>query len=375
MADNSRTKYSKFRRPAAKGIISVILLSASTLLLFIADKSAVFAQWYCDYVYRYLVEIFGRFFSLFPFSVSEIALYTLLLGLCGGFLVFLYRIAFKKSRLVTLAKSGTSLLLILSVLLFTYTLGCGINYKKASFSRQNNLFTREYTKNELADLCRKLTEDVNYWAPMVARNEDGVAVEGSGLKKEAVNAMKSLSQSYKDLQGYYPRPKKLLVSDILSVQKTSGIYSPFTIEANYNSDMTAFNLPFTACHELSHLRGYMQEDEANFIAYLACMSSDSPDFKYSGSLLAWIYTTNVLYRTDADLYSQVRSSLLPDVEADLNANTMFWRQYDGQIAKAASKVNDTYLKANGDSDGVSSYNRMVDLLVAYDTATLAAADR
>ena len=28
-------------------------------------------------------------------------------------------------------------------------------------------------------------------------------------------------------------------------------------------------------------------------------------------------------------------------------------------------VNDSYLKANGQADGVKSYNRMVDLLVAY----------
>ena len=28
-------------------------------------------------------------------------------------------------------------------------------------------------------------------------------------------------------------------------------------------------------------------------------------------------------------------------------------------------MNDTYLKANGQKDGVKSYNRMVDLIVAY----------
>ena len=31
----------------------------------------------------------------------------------------------------------------------------------------------------------------------------------------------------------------------------------------------------------------------------------------------------------------------------------------------ADKVNDTYLKVNGQTDGVQSYNRMVDLIVAY----------
>ena len=33
--------------------------------------------------------------------------------------------------------------------------------------------------------------------------------------------------------------------------------------------------------------------------------------------------------------------------------------------RPADKINDTYLKANGQADGVQSYSRMVDLIVAY----------
>ena len=77
--------------------------------------------------------------------------------------------------------------------------------------------------------------------------------------------MFSLGATYPELSGYYPQPKGLLFPAFLSVQNLSGIYSPFTIEANYNSAMVSYNLPFTICHELSHLRGFMQEEEANFI--------------------------------------------------------------------------------------------------------------
>ena len=38
--------------------------------------------------------------------------------------------------------------------------------------------------------------------------------------------------------------------------------------------MVSYNLPFTTCHELSHLRGFMQEEEANFIGFLACVNAD-----------------------------------------------------------------------------------------------------
>ena len=40
-------------------------------------------------------------------------------------------------------------------------------------------------------------------------------------------------------------------------------------------------------------------------------------------------------------------------------------KYDGAVAEVSNKVNDTYLKANGQEDGVESYDRMVDLIVGY----------
>lgn len=52
-------------------------------------------------------------------------------------------------------------------------------------------------------------------------------------------------------------------------------------------------------------------------------------------------------------------------EADLAANNVFWEKYEGTLSEMADKVNDTYLKVNGQTDGVQSYNRMVDLIVAY----------
>ena len=174
-----------------------------------------------------------------------------------------------------------------------------------------------------------------------------------------------LAEKYPDMKGYYPHPKPVCVSEILSYQNLSGVYSPFTIEANYNGDMQDYNIPFTACHELSHLRGFMQEQEANFIAFLACSGSEEEAFAYSGYLMGWILCMNVLYRADYDAWEEVRSQLPQEAEQDLKLNREFWAEYDGRIAEVSNRVNDTYLKANGQSDGVKSYNRMVDLIVAY----------
>ena len=52
------------------------------------------------------------------------------------------------------------------------------------------------------------------------------------------------------------------------------------------------------------------------------------------------------------------------VQRDLAANNAYWDQFEGPIAQISSQVNDSYLKANQQEDGVKSYGKMVDLLLA-----------
>ena len=150
----------------------------------------------------------------------------------------------------------------------------------------------------------------------------------------------------------------------MSYCQITGIFIPFTCEANVNVDIPYYNLPSTMCHELTHLRGYMREDEANFIAYLASLQSDSPDFQYSGVMLAYAYVENALYRADQQAWREASALLSDGVRRDLAANSAYWKQFEGPVAEISSQVNDSYLKANKQEDGVKSYGRMVDLLLA-----------
>ena len=43
----------------------------------------------------------------------------------------------------------------------------------------------------------------------------------------------------------------------------------------------------------------------------------------------------------------------------------FWKRYEGKIDDISNEINNTYLKANGVSEGVKSYGKMVDLLLVY----------
>jgi len=334
-----------------------IFLVSGIILQIAARKLPGFSQWYATNIYPLLVGSGGRLSGAVSFSVVEILLYILAVLL----ILFIFNSLRKKQFYNFL----TNIFLVAAILFFLYCSNCGVNYYRVSFAENNGLNAQNYSVNELKETCEWLTKEVSYWASHVKRDENGIMCLSLDERLEAVNVMERLGDTYPELAGYYPKPKALLNHWILSVQKLSGVYSPFTIEANYNAEMVDYNIPLTVCHELSHLKGFMQEEEANFIAFLACCESEKADFQYGGYMLAWIHCMNLLYRTDYDAWEEIRLTLSKEIEPDLKANSTFWDQYDGTVAEVADQMNDTYLKANGQSDGVKSYGRMADLIVVY----------
>ena len=178
-------------------------------------------------------------------------------------------------------------------------------------------------------------------------------------------AMEKLGQRYRRLSGHYPFPKPILNTWILSVQQTTGVYSPFTVEANYNRDIAYYDIPFTICHELSHLRGYMQEEEANFIGVLATIGANDLYFNYSGYVSAWVYAGNALARIDSTAFATLYARINARTRQDMLYNNAYWKQFEGKPAEAHEQLNDAYLKMQGQTTGVRSYGHVTDLMLEY----------
>lgn len=328
-------------------VTGVLLLALAAAGQFAARTFVSFGSWYAVHVYSFVVAVAGRLWGLFPISVAEFGLYGL------GIAALWYVVRHRKDWVAVASRA----IVLLGGAAFLYTYQCGINYYRRPFSGECNLEIRESSLEELKELCGYLAERVNETA-------DGSPYE-TEWERWGQQAMAGLGREYPGLAGYYPRPKGVAVSWILSVQQLSGIYSPFTVEANYNREMTDYNIPHTICHELSHLRGYMREDEANFIGYLACVRSDKKAFQYSGYLTGWVYAANALARQDWESYKELYGQLLPQAAQDLEKNNAFWNQYEGKAAEVSNQINDTYLKLNDQKEGVRTYGRMVDLMLAY----------
>lgn len=344
--------------------IAIISLEISKHSTFVAEE--IFAS----RIFKVYSQIISSITGLVPFSIAEWAIVFGTILIPAAIIFWVLRIIKNNDRRWDIFFKGIlDMLCIACLAVMILVLGCSINYYREPFSSFANLEVRDSSKEELQGLCYELAADaVNYRSQINSENEDGIyelsmsVRELSGLCRSAYD---TLSVEYPILGGLYPRTKSVFFSRQMSMAEFTGMYVPFTMEANINTDASDYSIASTMCHELAHLRGFIREDEANYIAYIACMASDNAEVKYSGSMEALIYAGNALYAKDAELYWEVRATYSEEVVADLAANSAYWAQFhDTKISNTADTINDTYLKANDQEDGVASYGRMVDLLLA-----------
>ncbi len=256
-----------------------------------------------------------------------------------------------------------------SVIYFFYSFGCGINYYRYNVSDLLGLKVTESTKEDLYNLTLELADNASALREQLTNeDEDGaykLPYSKFELGRQAKKAFENLAEKNSLFGGHYPAPKCVMLSKLMSRTEITGIYTCWTMEANVDVDIPDYSIGSTMCHELSHLRGFIREDEANYISYIACMEGDK-DLQYSGTLLALIYTGNALAAKDGDLYADAWFNHYSDeVRRDLAGGSEYWKQFENTVvSETTEKLNDSYLKANEQEDGTESYGRVVDLLLA-----------
>lgn len=372
--DKKRPPKTKRRLYLLALLLDLLALAANQL----AARSSAFANAYSHYVYRVLSLGIGSVTGLLTFSVVELLLYATILFVLFDFVKQLRR-AIRAAVARPLRRFLGHLFLILSALLVLYVFLCGINYHRTSFSEEAGLSVTidehgtVYDEADLIALCDYLVTEINATeaqldVPFIGQTTETPKASAAWLwhaGRTGQRAMEKLGQRYSRLSGHYPFPKPILNTWLLSVQQTTGVYSPFTVEANYNRDIAYYDIPFTICHELSHLRGYMQEEEANFIGVLSTIGADDLYFNYSGYVSAWVYAGNALARIDSTAFATLYARINARTRQDMLYNNAYWKQFEGKPAEAHEQLNDAYLKIQGQATGVRSYGHVTDLMLEY----------
>lgn len=355
-----------------KRIWLLLLIPASVLILELAKKSVFFTEEImAKRIYKVISVGISAVTRWFPFSLAEL---TVVLS-PFVFLICLIRLIVqlikkKEERFYRCMLAILNLACIASVIFFVYVVGCGVNYHRVSIARYCDITVRNSSKEELYGLCRELADEATALRAELSEYEDEEGalrnpVSNRELGRMVRDSYTELSKKIPVLSGWYPAPKGIFFSRVFSAMEITGVFTCWTMESNVNIDIPDYSIAHTMAHELGHLHGFMKEEEANFLSCIACRESDSVLVRYSGAMLALVHCGNALAGQDMEMYSELWSHYGEGVVRDFIANSAYWKQFeDTVVSQTADKVNDTYLKANDQEDGVKSYGRVVDLLLA-----------
>ena len=316
-------------------------------------------------VYSFIMTILDGFL---PFSLGEWLFILFVVGVALYPVITIIRVIRSAKKRYALFDSIRLFFIVTGIVFLWFMIGAGTNYYRYEFAEFSGLEIKKSSVDELYDLCEELIEKTNA-ARAELNIEEGKTFRSSMTNREMFGAcreaMKKLAEDYDVLDRFYPYAKPVFFSRALSEFNITGVYFPWTVEPNVNVDIPDYSRAYTACHELSHLSGFMREDEANYIGYLACVNSDSAELRYSGYMLALVIAGNKLYDTDKEKYYELAPKYSEGVNMDFVENSEYWHEFkDTTLSTVGETMNDTYLKINSVSDGTKSYGRMVDLLLA-----------
>ncbi len=380
-----------FRKNTVRKVLAAVfcaslirLLAGFLVYILAAGHGSTVRKVYSEGIFPVITAPMKFLASLVPFSVGETLVLIAAFAVLGGLLFCTVRsvvLAVRKKKAVKGFLRLLVLVLITAMLVggnfFVYG---GLNYRSLTFKEVSGLETRESSLDELEALCLYLGRKATEARSALATDENGVVSDSrseSELFSLSPDGFAAASSEFSCLSGYLVQPKPALFSEIMSYEQIAGIFPIVYTESIVNTNSPSYDTPFTACHELAHQLGFAQEDEANFIGYLASISNPDPLYVYSGYYNGYSYAMNMLYSYDKDKWAAVWSD--PDIDADgisrdmRNANAI-WDAYKKKapvVSQVSEAVNDTYLKANDIPDGTHSYGRMVDLMIVYYSKVIA----
>ena len=338
----------------------------SLLLVIIAKYNEPFATSFNRHIGAVLRALLAHMTNIFPFSLAEFFIFLLPVIVIG---VIYLAVRHSANTWRSILVYFIILLSALSLLFSIFVFGFGTGYYAKPIEEQLGLEAKPVSAEELKETAIWLAEEINQYRARITYLSSGASTMPyslSEMSEKLMIAYQSIAQKYPFIQDLRSNIKPVMSSVVLSHLHITGVYSFFTGEANLNVDFPDYTLPFTAAHEFAHQRGVARENEANFVAFLVCIESNDPYLQYCGYLNLYEYVISALYSADPQMYREVHTVLSPEAKCELRAYSAFYDKYrESSAAKVGNAVNNAYLQANGNKEGIKSYGMVVDLAVAY----------
>ena len=249
--------------------------------------------------------------------------------------------------------------LAVGAVLYLWFLGAwGLNYQRQPLREQLEFHEERITRDALRALAARTVDSLNaLHHDAHAAGWQDLAATPAALEPAFVHAQRDLALPWLAQAG---RPKRTLFNFYFTRVSIDGMTGPFFLETLTNGTLLPFERAATVAHEWSHLAGYADESEANFVGWLVCMRGAAP-VQYSGWLSLYGTVVGALPRSDRDI---LIGRLEEGPRADLRAISERIRRHAVPVAsRAGYALYDRFLKANRVEAGVRSYGEVLRLLL------------
>ena len=339
-----------------RGIGLVVVLLAGVCAWAPMQPAAV-ERWYALGLYPSIQAVLTPLSNLIPFAFLDILLIATLL-----FVLFCVVRAVRTIRKTRSPRPLVALLWTLlvtaSVLYLVFLTLWGLNYRRVPVSQHLELSADSPDTASVVTLGTRSVTQLN-------RLHGDAHRTGWNEREWQDEALQSAFHGTQRLFSDSPpakvgRIKSTLLGTYFRWSSVDGMVNPFGLEVLANPDLMPWERPFVAAHEWSHLAGYANEAEANFIGWLTCVRGTVP-MQYSG----WLF---LYWQIAGQLGTSERAALAEMLDegprADLQAIAERLRRGQFPLLRNVSwRVYDRYLKANRVDEGVRSYDEVLTLIL------------
>lgn len=345
------------------GILAVLTMGLSLL----AKRFSVLIDAFYPFLTREVQTTLAIWSSTVDVTVWQVAAMLLVLGLL---LTVVLMVALKWNFFQWLGwvLAGASLVWLLHTGIY------GLNYYAGPLSQDIHLKNYDFTVKDLEETTIYFRDKANAMALEMPRDKDGNLIYSdfetlAGMAGEGFYTL-TYEHSGSVFAGSLLPVKELAWAKLYASMGIMGITMPITGEAAVNPLIPAVAMPFTMCHEMAHRMCIATEDDANFAAFLACLTNEDVQFKYSAYYMAYRYCYSALLASGTGEAAAAAARIDLEVNSylryDLKTYDRFFTNHRSELATdIANAANDAYIKLSGDATGTDSYGRVATDLVNW----------
>jgi len=361
-------------------IISVLTAAAVFVFMLIAKNSADFIEnVYSPYISKTILGVLSFFTARIPFSLTEALIIMLFLAAVVWLTIRIINavkvVKNRKNIWIFILRMLGDIALTAAICYTFFTLSWGMNYYRHPMDillKKSGIevdLPNGITLNEIETATAVIINRLNKQADQIKYDSKGLSINPLTFNQthdEVRRCYLKATEDFTFLNPVIKQPsvKKAFFSTQMCYMGICGIFIPFTAESLVGAKYPDFVIPDAIAHETAHLNRIAREDEANFIAFVILQYSDNEYMQYSANLNLLIYLMNSLYRTDTEAFRRQNSKLDERIIDERKAYSEYLSQFEGKTEEIVTRVNDTYLKNNGQA-GVISYSQVVRLAVGY----------